>query len=123
VEMETQPADMMQHPQPQQFRRSQRIKETSGHVVLPTDTVKEPERLRSGSKWRQHDLALLRVKFDPDEDSDLAVLDVEHQWSPSQHQSMILLLTQRMFWHLLTLHDRSRDLGSRTCVHCARGFK
>jgi hypothetical protein len=97
VEMETESVDMMQHTQ-QQLRRSQRISENSGHVVLPTDAVKESERLRSGSKWRQHDLALLRVKFEPYEGSEFSVLDVEYQWSPSQRQSRFLLLfTRRIF--------------------------
>ena len=73
---------------PNQPRRSQRINVAiSERVVLPTDTVEQEERLRSGSKWRQHDLALLKVKFDPNEDSILSVLDVEHQWNASQRQS------------------------------------
>lgn len=57
-------------------------------MVLPTDTVMEGERLRSGSKWRQHDLALLKVKFDPDDDCDLSVLNVEDQWSAYQLESI-----------------------------------
>jgi hypothetical protein len=76
-----------------QPRRSQRtnvaLLRSGGRVVLPTDKVEEGEeqhRLRSGSRWRQHDLALLRVKFEPDEDSELHMLDVEHEWSLSQRQ-------------------------------------
>ena len=62
-------------------------------VKLP-DKVEEGEeqhRLRSGSKWRQHDLALLKVKFEPDEDSELSMLDVEHEWSLSQRQRILPL--------------------------------
>ena len=77
--------------QPSQPRRSQRTNASqsqgSGRVVLPTDSFEEIERLRSGSKWHQHDLELLKVKFDPDEDSELSMLDMEHEWSPSQRQS------------------------------------
>lgn len=75
-----------------QPRRSERtnvsLSQNSDRVVLPTDSVEESHRLRSGSQWRQRDLKLLRVKFDPDEDSDLSVLDVEHEWSFSQRQSI-----------------------------------
>jgi hypothetical protein len=66
--------------------------QSGGRVVLPTDDVEEGEerhRLRSGSKWRQHDLALLKVKFEPDEDSELPMLDVEHEWSLSQRQRIL----------------------------------
>jgi hypothetical protein len=76
-------------------RRSQRINDsssqTSSRIVLPTDAVKKADRLRSGSKWRQRDLALLRVKFEPTEESEFSMLDVEHEWSPSQHQSILSL--------------------------------
>lgn len=67
-------------------------------VFLPIDTVKEIERFRSGSNWRQHDLALLKVKFDPLEETNLSMLDLEHEWSASQRQSMILE-------HSLTVRD------------------
>jgi len=76
-------------------RRSQRTctshKDTC--FVLPTDQVEGPEQqgLRSGSKWRQADLALLKVKFEPDEDFDPHILDVEHEWSPSQRHRIFLL--------------------------------
>jgi hypothetical protein len=66
--------------------------QSGGRVVLPTDQVEygeEQHRLRSGSKWRQCDLALLKVKFEPDEDSDLPMLDVEHEWSLSQRQRIL----------------------------------
>ena len=78
-----------------QLRRSQRTNvslQSGGRVVLPTDKVEEgeePHRLRSGSRWRQRDLALLRVKFEPNEDSELPMLDVEHEWSLSQRQSIL----------------------------------
>ena len=68
------------------------ISNSSGRVVLTTDCVEEIHRLRSGSKWRQHDLELLKVKFDLYEDSDLSVLDVEHEWSSSQRQSTLPFL-------------------------------
>jgi hypothetical protein len=77
-----------------QSRRSQRINVSSlqrGRVVLPTDNVEkgeEQDRLRSGSKWRQHDLALLKVKFEP-EDLELPILDVEHEWTLSQRQRIL----------------------------------
>src|SRR5208282_6690840 len=63
-------------------------------VVLPTDKVDEGDQhnqLRSGSKWRQHDLALLKVKFEPDEDVELPMLDVEHEWTLSQCQRISYL--------------------------------
>ena len=65
-----------------------------GRVVLPTDTVEDDgeHRFRSGSKWRQHDVALLKVKFTPDEDCELPMLDVEHDWSFSQCQRILSLL-------------------------------
>ena len=79
-----------------QPRRSQRtnvsLLQSGGRVVLPTDKVEEGEeqqQLRSGSRWRQHDLALLRVKFEPHEDSELSMLDVEHEWSLSQRQRIL----------------------------------
>jgi hypothetical protein len=76
-----------------QPRRSQRTdvshSQSSSHVFLPTDSVQETPQLRSGSKWRQHDLELLKVNFDPDDDSPLSVLDVEHEWTQSQRQSTI----------------------------------
>lgn len=88
LEMES----MGQDNQPNRPRRSQRISDTLSQdytrVVLPTDTVTEGERLRSSSKWRQHDLALLKVKFDPEEDCDLSMLNVEHQWSAYQLESI-----------------------------------
>jgi hypothetical protein len=68
---------------PPVHRHSDRILSQRDRIVLPTDAVKEPERLRSGSRWRQHDLALLRVKFDPDVDSRLAVLD-GLEWTTDQ---------------------------------------
>jgi hypothetical protein len=81
-----------------QPRRSQRttasVLQSGGRVVLPTDNVeegKEHHRLRSGSKWRQYDLALLRVKFEPNEDSELSMLDVEHEWTLSQRQRILPL--------------------------------
>lgn len=79
--------------QPNHPRRSQRINDSSSQassrVVLPTDAVEKPERLRSGSKWRQHDLALLKVKFEPTKESQFSMLDIEHEWSPSQRQSIL----------------------------------
>jgi len=66
--------------------------ESGGRVVLPTDKVEEGEehhRFRSGSKWRQYDLALLKVKFEPDEDCELPMLDIEHNWSFSQRQRIL----------------------------------
>jgi hypothetical protein len=77
--------------EPSQPRRSQRtnvsLSQDSGRVVLPTDSVEEINRLRSGSRWRQRDLKLLKVKFDPAEDCDLPMLDIENEWSLSQYQS------------------------------------
>lgn len=58
-------------------------------IVSPTDSVDEKPQLRSGSKWRQHDLELLKVKFDPDDDSELSVLDVGHEWNENQRESTI----------------------------------
>jgi hypothetical protein len=63
--------------------------QSSSRIVLPTDAVEKSARLRSGSKWRQHDLALLKVKFDPAEESELSILDIEHEWSSSQRQSIL----------------------------------
>ena len=74
-------------------RQSQRINvsssQTSNRIVLPTDATEKAERLRSGSKWRQHDLALLKVKFEPAEESELSMLDVDQEWSSSQRQSIL----------------------------------
>lgn len=78
--------------QPKRSRRTR--SQSGGRVVLPTDKIQEGEekhRLRSGSKWRQCDLALLRVKFEPHEDSELTMLDVEHEWSPSRRQRILLI--------------------------------
>ena len=79
-----------------QPRRTQRssvsLSQSGGRVVFPADKIQDDEekhRLRSGSKWRQYDLALLRVKFEPNEDSDLTMLDVEREWSPSQRQRIL----------------------------------
>jgi len=76
-------------------RRSQRTRTShkDARFVLPTDQVEGPQqqRLRSGSKWRQADLALLKVKFEPDEDFDPHILDVEHEWSPSQRHRIFPL--------------------------------
>ena len=69
------------------YRCSSRI---AGRVVLPSDVAEEKTRLRSGSKWRQQDLALLKVKFDVDEDVELDMLDIEHEWNGNQRVSMIL---------------------------------
>ena len=75
----------------QQPRRSERpdVLFSQRPIVSPTDSVDERLQLRSGSKWRQHDLELLKVKFDPDDDSELSVLDVEHGWNESQRESTI----------------------------------
>lgn len=78
--------DITEDDQSSQPRRSQR---SAGRVVLPTDSVEEGLQLRSGSKWRQHDLEQLKVKFEPDKDSDLPMLDLEHEWTASQHRSIL----------------------------------
>src|SRR6266516_6801432 len=71
-------------------RRSARIQaQTPNQVVFPTEAPGEIERLRSGSHWRQRDLKLLRVKFDPAEDENLDVLDVDHEWTDSQRRGNI----------------------------------
>jgi len=97
VPMQQQPStDSDRHP-----RRPQRTgtSHEDARVVLPADQVEglEHQRLRSGSKWRQADLALLKVKFEPDEDFDPHMLDVEHEWSPSQRQRIFLLLVVNVF--------------------------
>lgn len=70
-------------------RRSARIHtQTSSQVVFPTEAPEDIERLRSGSKWRQRDLKLLRVKFDPAEDENLDVLNVDHEWTDFQRRGM-----------------------------------
>ena len=79
--------------EPIRTRRSQRISDslsniTSTRTVLPTDSVGPVERLGSGSKWSHHDLALLKVKFEPNEDSELSVLDGV-EWTASQRQSTL----------------------------------
>src|SRR5271170_220032 len=88
-------------------RRSQRVhgasQTSSAQVVLPSDNVTQEERLRSGSTWRQYDLALLRVKFDPLQNSDLSELHVEHCWSDSQRQSVIPFFSCK----LLTVRNSS----------------
>ena len=76
-------------------RRSQRINDPvsnidSTRVVLPTDSVRHVERLGSGSKWNHHDLALLKVKFVPEEESDLSMFNAV-EWTPSQRQSTLSL--------------------------------
>ena len=119
--------------EPSQPRRSQRTNvlhpQSSGRVVLPTDSVEEIQRLRSGSKWRQRDLELLKVKFDPDEDSDLPMLDIEHEWSPSQRQSILSFLFSAgesiaglHEYNILTVRVRSGDFSSRTHRHHSRSF-
>jgi hypothetical protein len=82
-------------PGPIHPRRSQRINNPfsnidSTRVVLPTDSVEDVERLGSGSKWSHHDLALLKVKFDPEEESDLSMLNTI-EWTSSQRQSNLSL--------------------------------
>jgi hypothetical protein len=57
-----------------------------GCVVLPTDSVEEGHRVRSDC---QHDLGILKMKFDPNKDSDSPVLDIENEWSLSQHRSIL----------------------------------
>ena len=108
VEMELDSADIAQYSQYPSLRRSQRVSETSGNIVLPTDSVEESDRFRSGSKWRQNDLGLLWVKFEPHEDSDLIVLDVDHDWTLSQHRSNLPSLIQD---NTLTVRGRVRDIG------------
>jgi hypothetical protein len=88
-------------------RRSQSIhgassQTSSGQVVLPSDKVAQEERFQSGSKWSQYDLALLRVKFHPLQNSDLSELNVEHCWSDSQRQSVIFFFSSE----LLTVRNR-----------------
>jgi hypothetical protein len=64
-------------------------------VVLPSDRVQEAEeqlRLRSGSKWKQHDLKLLKVRFEPNEEADFPVLAVESNWTPSLSQRILFFL-------------------------------
>ena len=107
-----------------QPRRSQRtnvsLLQSGGRVVLPTDKVEEGEeqnRLRSGSRWRQHDLELLRVKFEPEEDSELSMLDVEHEWSLSQRQRIL------PFSHRLLIACRSRYTNSTTRFYYSRDGK
>ena len=120
---ELDPMDFAQSSQP---RRSERtnvpLSQLSSRVLLPTDVVDEDERLRSGSKWRQHDLAVLKVKFDPDEDSELSVLDVERQWSSSQCQSNFPAWPRHPC-NLLTVGGRSQDPSSRTRHDFSRVFK
>jgi hypothetical protein len=76
-------------------RRSQRTTgevQGANRVVLPSDRVQEAEeqlRLRSGSKWKQHDLKLLKVRFDPNEEVELPMLEVESNWTPSLSQSIL----------------------------------
>jgi hypothetical protein len=91
-------AQMSQQPIENSYqpRRSQRtnvsLLQSGRRVVLPTEKVEEGEEqhtLRSGSKWRQYELALLKVKFEPDEDSELLMLDVEHEWTLSQRQRIL----------------------------------
>lgn len=114
----------MQDNQTSPARRSQRIhgassQTSSSQVVLPSDKVAQEERLRSGSKWRQYDLALLRVKFDPLQNSDLSELQVEHCWSDSQRQSVIPFFSRE----LLTVRNSSWKFGPRTRRNHSGGFK
>ena len=90
--------------EPIRTRRSQRISDslsniTSTRTVLPTDSVGRVERFGSGSKWSHHDLALLKVKFEPNEDSELSVLD-GIECTASQRQSTLSL--NRIYMLLLT---------------------
>jgi hypothetical protein len=114
MEAETENASSSAHPS--QSRRPQRI---FGRVVLPTDAVNDKERLGSGSKWHQRELALLKVKFDAQVHSELDVLDVEHQWSASQLQSISPLSAwpgqvNPRFAEPLTVRYRSRRSRTRT---------
>jgi hypothetical protein len=81
--------------QPGQLQRTDvSLLQRGGHVVLPADEVDQAEehnRLRSGSKWQQHDLQLLKVNFEPTLDVELPMLDIEHEWSPSQRQRIFSL--------------------------------
>lgn len=108
---------------PSQPRRSQRTNlSNGGRVVLPTDHVDEQEaqhRLRSGSKWRQHDLALFKVKFEPNEDSELPMLNIEHEWNLSQRQRTLPPLSRGKFID----RGRSRCLSSTTYVYYSRDVK
>lgn len=75
-------------------RRSARIHaQTQSHVVFPTEAPEDIERLRSGSKWRQRDLKLLRVKFDPAEVENLDVLNVDHEWTDFQRRGILFFLS------------------------------
>jgi hypothetical protein len=88
LEMENPPADSDSESESKpRARRSERTHSQPDRIVLPTDAVKEPERLRSGSRWRQHDLALLKVKFEPDVDSRMAALDGQESWTAEQWRS------------------------------------
>lgn len=98
-------------------RQSQRINASSSQafnrIVLATCVVEKAERLRSGSEWRQHDLSLLKVNFDPPEKSELTMLDVDHEWSSSKRRS-ILSPPPILRRYSLMSSDRSRGSGSGT---------
>jgi len=81
------------HSQTAPRRRSQRINGLASRVtdiVLPIDDVPRLKRLRSGSKWRQNDLMLLKVRFDPAEESELDILHIDHEWTYEQRESILL---------------------------------
>jgi hypothetical protein len=75
------------------LRRSERtrvpISDDDSRVVLPTDPVKYKLSFHgSAGTWQEDDLQLLKVRFDPDEVSELSVLEVEHEWK-SRHRQRI----------------------------------
>lgn len=80
------------------LRRSERIRlpasDDDSRVVLPIDPVEyKPSFHGSAGTWQEDDLQLLKVRFDPDEVSDLSVLEVEHEWK-SRHRQRIYPLIQ-----------------------------
>jgi hypothetical protein len=97
------------------------VLQSGGRVVLPTNNVEEGkghQRLCSGSKWRQYNLALLRVKFEPNEDSGLSMLDVEHEWTLSQRQRIPPGSS-----HALLIASRNSYINSTAYINCSQDTK
>src|SRR5579871_431202 len=73
-------------------RRSERLTEKGGVVVLPNEPVQLSRKiLGSGSHWGADELELLMVKFDPNAKKEcLEVLSEDPEWSAAQREGTVL---------------------------------
>jgi hypothetical protein len=100
------------------LRRSERtrlpISDDDSRVVLPTDPVEyKPSFHGSAGTWQEDDLQLLKVRFDPDEVSELSVLEVEHEWK-SRHRQRIYPFVKSCLIIVLEVDDAIEELNAIT---------